>query len=179
MKQIPRLVIDTSSLVSYALTTGQIMQQIIMAWMNEEIAVLFSPQTRQELLTVLNRASIRAKAGSTYQWFHENLDKIALFVPGLLTVSGVCRDPKDDLFLACAVEGEAHYLVTSDKDLLDLKQYEGVCILNLGQFLVALTLWQASASDIRRRYSRETLQTIVATVCLEPVTREKVIEAGC
>lgn len=77
------------------------------------------------------------------------------------------------------MEGEAHYLVTSDKDLLDLKQYEGVCILNLGQFLVALTLWQASASDIRRRYSRETLQTIVATVCLEPVTREKVIEAGC
>lgn len=176
MNQLLRLVIDTSSLISYALTRGQIMQTIIEAWMNEEIVVLFSPQTIQELLTVLNRSPIRVKAGTTYQWFMDNLDQLAIFVPGLFTISGVCRDPKDEPFLACAVEGKAHYLVTSDKDLLALKQYEGVCILNPGHFLVALTLWQTSASDIKRRYSRETLQIIVSTICLEPHTGQKINE---
>jgi putative PIN family toxin of toxin-antitoxin system len=174
MSQNLRLVIDTSSLISYALTRGQIMQQIIEAWMNEEVTLLFSPQTQQELWKVLNRPSIRAKVGLVYDWFVANVDKTTFLVPGELHVTGVCRDPKDEPFLACAVEGDAHYLVTSDKDLLVLRQYEGICILNPGQFLVALTLCQASVTEIRQRYSRETLQIIGGTLCLEPITRQKI-----
>lgn len=33
----------------------------------------------------------------------------------------VCRDPADQKFLTCALEGHANYLITGDKDLLSLK----------------------------------------------------------
>jgi putative PIN family toxin of toxin-antitoxin system len=41
----------------------------------------------------------------------------------------VCRDPKDDLFLECAVLANADVLVTGDKDLLTLGSYAGTKIV--------------------------------------------------
>ena len=39
-------------------------------------------------------------------------------------LSGVCRDPDDDVILLFADETRAHFLVTGDKDLLELKKYQ-------------------------------------------------------
>lgn len=36
------------------------------------------------------------------------------------------RDPKDDIFLACALAGQCDYLVTGDRDLLDLQGHPGL-----------------------------------------------------
>lgn len=47
----------------------------------------------------------------------------------------VSRDPKDDKFLATAITAEVDYLVTEDKDLLVLKEYQGVKIVNAEMFL--------------------------------------------
>jgi predicted nucleic acid-binding protein len=49
-------------------------------------------------------------------------------------VPSVSRDPKDDIFLACAVVGHARYLVSEDLDLLVLKEYKGVRIVNIPTF---------------------------------------------
>jgi uncharacterized protein len=38
----------------------------------------------------------------------------------------VVRDPDDNKILECAVEAEAHIVAAFDKDLLDLKEYEGI-----------------------------------------------------
>jgi hypothetical protein len=62
------------------------------------------------------------------------------YVPGELCLTGACRDSKDDKFLTCAVEGDAHYLLSSDKDLLSMRFYRGMAIVNPGQFLLALEL---------------------------------------
>lgn len=50
----------------------------------------------------------------------------------------VSRDPKDDKFLATAKESGADYLVSADKDLLDLKNYQGVKIIDAKSFLEIL-----------------------------------------
>lgn len=42
----------------------------------------------------------------------------------------VTRDPKDDYLLAYAVIGQADYLVSGDRDLLDLGPVEGLTILS-------------------------------------------------
>lgn len=47
----------------------------------------------------------------------------------------VSRDPKDDKFLATARAAGAQYLVSEDKDLLDLEEYEGVKIVDVATFL--------------------------------------------
>lgn len=52
----------------------------------------------------------------------------------------VARDPKDDPFLATATAGNADYLVSEDRDLLDLGTYEGVEIITATTFLERLDL---------------------------------------
>jgi putative PIN family toxin of toxin-antitoxin system len=44
-------------------------------------------------------------------------------------------DPDDDKILECAVSGGSDYIVTGDKDLLRLKQYDSIRILKVADFL--------------------------------------------
>jgi uncharacterized protein len=46
------------------------------------------------------------------------------------SIAPTCRDSDDDLILACAKDAVADYVVTGDEDLLVLKNYEGIGILN-------------------------------------------------
>ena len=57
-----RVVLDTSSLVSYVLTRGDIMRRVIAHWRANRYVLLSSPQTRAELAAVLARPQIRRLA---------------------------------------------------------------------------------------------------------------------
>jgi len=46
----------------------------------------------------------------------------------------VCRDPEDVKVLGLAVASGADYIVTGDKDLLDLKKFQGIPILTPRSF---------------------------------------------
>ena len=46
----------------------------------------------------------------------------------------ICRDPYDDEILALAISSEADYIITGDKDLLDLKDYQSIQIVSPRQF---------------------------------------------
>ena len=46
----------------------------------------------------------------------------------------MCRDPKDDFLLGLAKKSSADYLVTGDKDLLDLKKYQNTEIITIDMF---------------------------------------------
>ena len=51
------------------------------------------------------------------------------------TMPRVCRDPKDDMFLATAKAGGAAYIVSEDDDLLVLGEYERIRIADTETFL--------------------------------------------
>ena len=172
-----RVVLDTSTLISFVLTTGEIMRQVIAAWRADEFVLVASPATLTELQEVLERPAIQQMAKVSIARLHTEVIGISMHVAGNVEFHNVCRDPKDDKFLACAIEGEAHYLVSSDKDLLDMDNYEGVCILSSGEFLAALQLYKFSVDEIQERYSRNTLQRIQITLCLDPETSAKVNQA--
>ena len=46
----------------------------------------------------------------------------------------ICRDPDDDMVIACAVDANADYIVTGDEDLLILKRYKDIVIINPRNF---------------------------------------------
>ena len=46
-----------------------------------------------------------------------------------------CRDPKDDKFLALAVDGQADFIVTGDRDLLVSNPFRGIAIVQPEEFL--------------------------------------------
>ncbi len=51
------------------------------------------------------------------------------------SLTGICRDPKDDFLLECAQTGHADLLITGDKDLLDLASFGPTRILTPRQYL--------------------------------------------
>jgi hypothetical protein len=172
-----RVVIDTNLWVSSLLTKGDIMRQVIEAWRRKEFDVLSSPQTRAELTKVLEKPYIRERSVVPLQPFVDGLESFSVHVPGNLELEGVCRDPNDEIFLACAIEGQAQYLMSSDGNLLDLSHFKEVSILNPGQFLVALHLATLSAEDISQRLGREAITKILSDLPLDENTRGKLQRA--
>ena len=51
----------------------------------------------------------------------------------------VCRDPDDNKFLEAALAAKAEYLVTGDKDLREIGEYEGIKIWYPTEYLRELT----------------------------------------
>ncbi len=62
----------------------------------------------------------------------------------LTGIPAVNRDPKDDKVLATAVAGKADYLVSEDRDLLDMERYEGIAIIDAEEFIGMLAEEQAA-----------------------------------
>ena len=50
-------------------------------------------------------------------------------------VSGVVRDPNDDMVIACALAAGVSYLVTRDPDLLTVKTYQAVQMISPEEFI--------------------------------------------
>jgi hypothetical protein len=169
-----RVVIDTSSLVSYVLTQGDLMRLVVAHWRAGSFTVLSSPATRRELAGVLARPKVRELAVAPLDELVYGLERFSENVPGTLDLSGACRDPKDGKFLACAMEGKAHYVISSDRDLLDMRCYQEIAILNPGQFLLALELYGMETAHMAARFTPDVLSDIQANVPLEAETGARV-----
>ena len=50
------------------------------------------------------------------------------------SIARTCRDQDDDMIIACAVSAGADYIVTGDEDLLVLKRYKNIVIVNPRNF---------------------------------------------
>jgi putative PIN family toxin of toxin-antitoxin system len=67
------------------------------------------------------------------------LPALVRIYPGLVTAAGaVPADPDDDPIIAAAIESHAKYIVTEDKHLLELVDYQGIKILSRDAFRIEL-----------------------------------------
>jgi putative PIN family toxin of toxin-antitoxin system len=55
-------------------------------------------------------------------------DVLTIITPERLKAR-ICRDPDDDIVLGTALTGNCDCIVTGDRDLLDLKTFQGIDIL--------------------------------------------------
>jgi len=62
----------------------------------------------------------------------------------LTDIPTINRDPKDDKVLATAVVGKADYLVSEDRDLLDMQWHEGIQIITAEEFIGMVEAEQAA-----------------------------------
>ncbi len=70
---------------------------------------------------------------------HMNTDILAPLIRTLEIIEPVSdvkisRDPDDDKFINCAKDAHALYIVSGDKDLLVLRQYENIQIITAKEF---------------------------------------------
>jgi putative PIN family toxin of toxin-antitoxin system len=59
----------------------------------------------------------------------------ALITEGLYSADGITEDPVDDMFVACALEAKADYIVARDPHLRNLKYFHGIQIIDASTFI--------------------------------------------
>ena len=106
----------------------------------DRFALIVSKPTAQELLEVIQRPELAKKYKSLNQLGIEQLidlvsqaEAVEIGIP-----RAIVRDPKDDIFIATALAGDADYIVSADQDLLTLKDSAGVPIITTEKFLALL-----------------------------------------
>ena len=136
-----KAVIDTNIFVSGIISSKGSSRRILELAKEEVFKTVTAASINKEILSVLHREHIYIK----YNLNEEIIDDIAAFlyegtilVEGTHEVSKISKDPADDKFISCGVEGEADYIVSGDEHLLNLKHYRGIQIISAKNFLKIL-----------------------------------------
>ena len=135
-----RVVIDTSVLIRYLIKPSAAIKELIeMRWLNDEIQMISSPELWTEIEGVLGREYIRELVlPQEGQVLLEAIALKAKVLSSLGPIPSYSRDPKDDKFVACALAGEATYVITVDRDLLVLGSIGGVRMVTPSEFVALL-----------------------------------------
>jgi len=97
--------------------------------------VLLSLDLLEELNEVLGRERFnRYLTSEEREEFLEALIERAVLVEITENVQE-CRDPKDDKVLELALNGEAQYIISGDRDLLVLHPFRDVLVITADEFL--------------------------------------------
>lgn len=98
--------------------------------------------TSQEILAELYRVLHYPRILRQFTPSKEDIDEFigliierALLTKGHYSLHKIEDDPSDDMFLACALEAKADYIVSRDPHLRNLKQFHGTKIIDVKSFL--------------------------------------------
>lgn len=127
-----RVVFDTNVLISAALFENSVPNQAFQTALNNG-TILLSLDTLNELNRVLSRPKFDryVSTDEREEFLIALVERSMLVDISAETVekTKLCRDPKDDKFLAVAVDGSADYLVSGDDDLLVLNPFRSIPII--------------------------------------------------
>ena len=144
-----KAVLDVGQFVSATIQARGHPAQILAAWKAGRFELVTSTAILDDLRRVLRYPRLRKR----HRWTDEEIelfaDSIALaatLTPGDLEVNAVAEDPTDNKVVACAVEGQADYVVASDDHLLKLERYSDIVILPPRRFLDVLEEVQQSGA---------------------------------
>jgi len=128
-----RLVLDSNILIS-ALGWPGPERAILLRCIERKDSLFLSIDILQELLRVTEYPKFDFSPLQRLR-FISLLIEIATLVEPKKKLKVVKDDPQDNKFLECALEAKADLIVSGDKHLLKLKEYEGIPIVSSADFL--------------------------------------------
>ncbi len=135
-------IVDASVLVSAFLFPGSVPGRVLKLAGQGAFALHLSPllidETRYALLSTRLRELYGHDEESVAAWCADLREASSLFSGQPPDIGPACRDPNDDHVLATAIAVNADAVVTGDKDLLTLGQFQGVRIVTARAFLTKL-----------------------------------------
>ncbi|MFQ6057884.1 MAG: putative toxin-antitoxin system toxin component, PIN family [Anaerolineae bacterium] len=134
---------DTNILISGTIVEQGASAKVVDAARRGRIRLVVSPLLLEEYVEVIKRPHIADK----YQEITARVDVIvnflrvhALMVAGVPKERVVLDDPDDDAVIACALEGNAEYIVSGDPHLKALGEYKGIKIVTAKELVTILNL---------------------------------------
>lgn len=128
-----RICLDTNVLLS-GIFWGGLPGKILDLWATGEFELLVSSPILNEYKNVLRRLGKKLGPEITEHWITKIVENVCI-ITTLPKMKGWSRDPSDNMFIHCALSGNADYLVSGDKDLLILKDTCPVPIVSPKEFL--------------------------------------------
>jgi uncharacterized protein len=128
-----RLVIDTNIWISFLISDRQ--RRLDSLLYLENMRLVFSAELLDEINATVTKPKLKKYfSANAMEEMLLNLETYIELVEVKSTVR-VCRDTKDNFLLALSKDGKADYLLTGDKDLLELAQFRKTEILTISKFL--------------------------------------------
>jgi hypothetical protein len=131
------IVIDTNIFISAAFWSGA-SEKIILKVEGKEISLVLSKEIIKEFSKVLNYDEIKNKVKDKNLEMKYTLHKIisiSEIVEPTQKLQIVEDDPDDNKFIEAAVEGNASYIISNDKHLLNIGEFNGIKIIQPDEFL--------------------------------------------
>ncbi len=128
-----RVVLDTNVAIS-ALFWGGPPRDIYDFIRSGQLAMLVSEDMEREFIRVLGYKKFGLSANEIIPLVRD-IRSHAIPITPTQKLSVITSDPTDNIFLECAVEGKADYIVSGDRHLLDLAEYRSIYIIRARDFL--------------------------------------------
>jgi len=132
-RKVDRIIIDTNLWISFLITKDfKKLDEKIKA---KSVRVVFSLELIEEFLTVINRPKFKRYFEKSD--IEEVIDLFDVYgeIVEVKSEVDLCRDKKDDFLLALAKDSRADFLMTGDKDLLELRLFESTMIISVTDYL--------------------------------------------
>jgi uncharacterized protein len=129
----PRVVLDTNVLIS-AIAFGGRPREVLEKVISGTFAMAISAEMLAEFQGVLEGRKFRYPSAIVRTIVNELLAVSELVRP-TMKVEQIKADPADNRILECALESRAACIVTGDRHILELGQFEGIPILDVAAFL--------------------------------------------
>jgi uncharacterized protein len=132
------IVFDVNVLVSSLITKGK-PRQLWLKAVRGEFQLVLSRRIIEEFVEVISRAKFQRYLGEQdVVDFLEALSTKARIVRTRSRFRIITEDPEDNTILAAAHDARADYVVSGDKHLLGLKEFEGTRIVTVDRILEIL-----------------------------------------
>lgn len=126
-----RVVLDTNVLVSSLIFGGK-PQQTENLILEKKIVGITSPMLLAEFTDVLAKGFSFNE--SRLRQAEKKIKKNFVIVKPRATIK-ILKDNADNRVLEAAVEGDCRFIITGDKEILDLKSFKGIKIITSSRFL--------------------------------------------
>lgn len=135
-----KVVLDTNTLISSFFWKGKEFE-LFKRIEESKVKLFLNKEILEEIEDVLNRPKFKEaieNANTTSDQIMQKVISVSHFVLGPKLNINICRDPKDNKFLECSINGYVDHLVSGDKDLLSLKTYKNIKISRTSEILEIL-----------------------------------------
>lgn len=127
-----RVVFDTNIFISALVIPGSQAEKAILKIIKGEDSLIISREIINELLSVLS---------TKFSSDRETISRVAINIRELAElviptkIVKIFKDEPDNRILECALSGKVDVIVTGDKEMLKLREYEEVKIISLKEYL--------------------------------------------
>lgn len=129
-----RVVIDTNVFVSGLLKSDNPLSNVVDLFIEDKINLIISEEVFSEYIKVLLRPELKVKKDNIVRLISIFILK-AEIIKVKTKLDIIERDPSDNKFLECALDGKVDYIITGDKHLLELKKYKKIKIVDPKTFI--------------------------------------------